>query len=156
MHGLNPVVVPSILVIGYGNTLRGDDAVGQHLARAVSSWNVPGLTALAAHQLTSDLADSLSSTKLAIFVDARLAADGDFVELHRLEPVPFEGLAAHGSNPRALLSLALAVYGRHAPAWLVSVPGVDFSLREELSATAARSAEIALARIAALIGLEHL
>ena len=154
MSGRNSSASGNILVIGYGNTLRGDDAVGQHVALAVSDWSVPGLTALAVHQLTSDLAEPLSTAQLAILVDARLAAEGDFVELHPLEPSTFVGLAAHASNPRGLLALALAVYGRHAPAWLVSVPAVDFSLREGLSATATRGAEDALAQIAALIGIK--
>jgi hydrogenase maturation protease len=140
-----------ILVIGYGNTLRGDDAVGQHVALAVSNWNVPGLTVAAVHQLTPDLAEPISKVDLAIFVDAKLAGERDLVDVRMLAPSNSPGLSGHTSDPRALLSLASAVFGQHPRAWLATVPAVDFSLREGLSATASRGAADALARIASLI-----
>jgi hydrogenase maturation protease len=143
-----------ILVIGYGNTLRGDDAVGQHVALAISNWKVPGLTVTAVHQLAPDLAVPLSSAELAIFVDAKLACERDVVEVQMLAPSSAAGLAGHTSDPRALLSLALAVFGRHPRAWHVTVPAVDFSFREGLSAIASRGAADALAQIAALIDAE--
>jgi Ni,Fe-hydrogenase maturation factor len=55
----------AILVIGYGNELRGDDAIGQWVARAV-----------AAHQLTPELAEDLAHTDYAVFVDAYRAEAG--------------------------------------------------------------------------------
>jgi hydrogenase maturation protease len=141
----------NVLVIGYGNTLRGDDAVGQHVALAVSNWNVPGLAVEAVHQLTSDLAEPLSRADLAIFVDAKLAGEPDLVEVRSLEASGTPETFGHTSNPQSLLALASAVFGRHPPAWLISVPAVDFSLREGFSATAMRGAAEALALVAALI-----
>jgi hydrogenase maturation protease len=141
----------NILVIGYGNTLRGDDAVGQHVALAISKWQMAGLSVRAAHQLTPDLAEPVSRAALVIFVDGQLAGEEDAVTVHRLEALPCTRYAGHTSDPRGVLALALAVYGRHAPAWLVLVPGLDFSTREELSATAARGIAEATGRVAALI-----
>jgi hydrogenase maturation protease len=154
VDGRDGIATRNIVVIGYGNTLRGDDAVGQHVALAVSNWNVLGLTGVAVHQLTCDIAELLSRADLAIFVDAKLAGEPDLVEVRMLDPSNTPGLAGHTSDPRALLSLASAVFGHHPPSWLVSVPAVDFSLREGLSATAARGAADALARVAALIGAD--
>jgi hydrogenase maturation protease len=141
----------SILVIGYGNTLRGDDGVGQHVALAISKWRMPGLNVKAAHQLTAELAEPVSQADLVIFVDGQVAGEEGDVTVHRLEPSPGAGFAGHTSDPRGVLALALAVYGRYAPAWLVLVPGDDFSVREDLSATAFRGAGEAIVRIAALI-----
>ncbi len=140
-----------VLVIGYGNTLRGDDAVGQHVALAVSQWQMPGLAVKAAHQLTAELAEPVSQADLVIFVDGQVAGEEDAVTVHRLEPSPGAGFGGHTSDPRGVLALALAVYGRHAPAWLVLVPGHDFSVGEQLSATAARGVTEAIVRIATLI-----
>ena len=140
-----------ILVIGYGNTLRGDDGVGQHVALAASKWKVPGLAVEVVHQLTSDLAEPLSKADVAIFVDARLSRDGESVGVDPLDPSDTVGPAGHTSDPRSLLAIASAVFGHHPLAWLVSVRAVDFSLREGLSATASRGAALALARVADLI-----
>ncbi len=45
-----------LLIIGYGNTLFGDDGLGQLIAQRVAEWAVPGVLALARHELTPELA----------------------------------------------------------------------------------------------------
>jgi hypothetical protein len=47
---------PEIFVIGYGSTLRSDDSAGPRAAAAVGDWALPGVRAMAAQQLTPDLA----------------------------------------------------------------------------------------------------
>src|SRR5947209_7059306 len=47
LGGLEGAVMGGVLVIGYGNELRGDDGVGPCVARTVASWQRPGLRALA-------------------------------------------------------------------------------------------------------------
>jgi hydrogenase maturation protease len=152
-YGRSPANPGTILVIGYGNTLRADDGVGQRVALAASAWDRPGLAALAVHQLTPELAEPLATAELALFVDARLAG-GEAVELLPLDPSQSGGLTGHASDPRCLLALTRALYGRHPRAWLIAVPAADFSLGEGLSAAAERGAEDALERIAALIEVE--
>jgi hydrogenase maturation protease len=148
----NGIATRRVLVIGYGNTLRGDDGVGQHVALAVAKWNVPGLTVMTVHQLTAELAEPIASAKLAVFVDAKVAALGDLVEVHALQSANTDLSIGHTCDPRSLLALASAIYGRQPSAWVVSVPAADFSVREGLSATASRGVTLALARIAELIG----
>jgi hydrogenase maturation protease len=46
-----------VLVLGYGNTLRRDDAVGPLAAEAVAGWGRPGVLALALPQLLPELAE---------------------------------------------------------------------------------------------------
>ncbi|HZW30616.1 MAG TPA: hydrogenase maturation protease, partial [Isosphaeraceae bacterium] len=143
-----------VLVIGYGNTLRTDDGVGRRVAMAVASWELPGMRSIAVHQLTPELAEPLANAELAIFVDARFADGEETVEVHRLEPSASRGGLGHVSDPRSLLALARAIYGGSPRTWLVMVPAADLSLGEGLSSTAARGAEVALARIATLIEAE--
>jgi len=46
-----------VLVIGYGNTLRGDDGLGQRAAEALAQRALPdGVEVLSCHQLTIELA----------------------------------------------------------------------------------------------------
>jgi hydrogenase maturation protease len=151
----NGIAARRVLVIGYGNTLRGDDGVGEHVALAVSKWNVPGLSAMSVHQLAVELAEPIARAELAIFVDAKIAAPGDLVEIHPLQSLNPVSSIGHTSDPRCLLALADGVYGRHPAAWLISVPAADFGVRDGLSATASRGAEMALARIAELIGANN-
>src|SRR5690349_11507086 len=81
----------STLVIGYGNDLRGDDAVGQRVAMAVARWRRPGVMAIAAHQLTPELATWLVRAKFAIFVDASYVEDeSPSPQFKRIEPSSVE------------------------------------------------------------------
>src|SRR4051812_33735392 len=152
----NHAIVPhgAVLVIGYGNTLRGDDAVGPRAASAVASWDLPGVIAKAVPQLTPELAEPLATAHLAIFVDARLAAEGELAEVRSIEPSdPGPGAAlGHVADPGCLLALAQTAYGTSPRSWLVTVPAADFSLGEGLSPVAERGLEEALRQISARLG----
>jgi hydrogenase maturation protease len=141
-----------VLVIGYGNELRSDDAAGPRAARAVAELNLPGVIALAVPQLTPELAEPLASSLLAIFVDACLADQGQEVEVQPLELSPPHPGAAlgHTQDPRGLLNLARTAYARCPASWLVTIPATDFSLGGKLSPQAARGVEQAVPRIVAL------
>ena len=53
----------SILVIGYGNTLRRDDAVGCLIADEVACWQRPGVRSMSVAQLTPELAAELAAAR---------------------------------------------------------------------------------------------
>ncbi|MCU0764787.1 MAG: hypothetical protein MUF32_01875, partial [Burkholderiaceae bacterium] len=56
------------LVIGYGSPIRGDDAVGPLAAEALSARPLPpGVTVLARHVLTAELAEDLAAAERVIF-----------------------------------------------------------------------------------------
>jgi hydrogenase maturation protease len=120
-----------VLVIGYGNTLRGDDGIGPAVAEAVAGLGLPGVRILVVHQLTPELAAVLADVRLAVFVDAGLGGDP-------LTATPLTADAAgpvmtHAADPRGLLALARAVYGRAPEAWLVTATGTDFWFGDGLS-----------------------
>jgi hydrogenase maturation protease len=151
MSGRLPAGGGKTLVIGYGNTLRSDDGVGQRVAVAVASWELPGLETIVVHQLSPELAEPLASAELVIFVDALPVESSTDVEVTALVAANSGVALAHASDPRALLSLTRAVYGQEPRAWLLTVPAVDFSLGEALSMTAETGAQEALRQIVALI-----
>jgi hydrogenase maturation protease len=127
------------LVIGYGNTLRGDDGVGPRIAAVVAGWARPGVEAIAVHQLGPELAVPLAEADRAFFVDARGAGAS---ESYQVRPVGAGGVSSalgHASDPRALLALAAAAFGRHPEAWTVTVPATVLDLGEGLSPTATRA-----------------
>jgi hydrogenase maturation protease len=138
------------LVIGYGSELRGDDAVGRHVARQAAGWRRPEVRALSVHQLTPELAEPLSEADVAVFVDASADGVAGAVQLRRLDAAP--GAApGHTSDPRWLLALTEALYGRRPEAWLVTVPASSFGLGEGLSAAAEHGASVALWEINRLV-----
>jgi Ni,Fe-hydrogenase maturation factor len=165
---------PATVVIGYGNDLRGDDAIGPLAARAVAAWDASGVCGLAVHQLTPELAEILATAELAIFVDALVSAPatassasfsilpacgegepGDVgeaaVEVLPLAPGATDSAIGHTADPRALLALAAALYGRCPPAWSISVPAQSFAFGAPLSPVAARGLATALQQVSNLI-----
>jgi hydrogenase maturation protease len=145
-----PEVGPAV-VIGYGSPLRGDDGVGPRVAETVAGWALPGVQALAVHQLTPELAEALAAARLAVFVDARPDPGGGTVEVSRLEPSEVASAVGHVSDPHGLLALTRAVYGRCPPAWWVTVPAAEFGPGERLSPGATLGVGEALAVVARLL-----
>jgi hydrogenase maturation protease len=144
----------SVVVIGYGNDLRGDDAVGPLAATAVAEWDVPGVQVLAVHQLTPELAEVLAAAELAIFVDACVSSEREEVETRLLAPATLDTALGHTGDPRELLALIKALYGHCPAAWSITVPAQSFAYGAALSSTAERGLAAALQELRALIA-EH-
>lgn len=140
----------NVVVIGYGNDLRCDDGIGQRVAKGLNLANVKSL---AVHQLTPELAETLKTADLAIFVDACLSLESLEnlnVQVRWLEPEN-KIITGHTANPESLLALTQAIYGHYPPAWLVTVPGVNFELGENLSPIGERGVAGALEKIAQIV-----
>jgi hydrogenase maturation protease len=141
-------------VIGYGNDLRGDDAVGPFAATVVAAWDMPGVQALAVHQLMPELAEALAVANLVIFVDACAPAPlagEEFVSVRPIEPAAVDSAIGHTGDPCALLALTKALYGRCPVAWSIIVPARNFAFGADLSPDAERGLAAALQQIRDLI-----
>jgi hydrogenase maturation protease len=141
----------SILLVGYGNDLRSDDGVGQKVAELVHHWGVSNVTTLAVHQLTPEIAQTLSEHDFAIFVDAYQANEKAEVEVQPLELTNSILTSNHISDPQALLTLASNLYHHHPQAWLIKIPAINFELGETLSEVTENALEQALEEIDFLI-----
>ena len=120
------------LVIGYGNTLRGDDGVGVRVAEAVAALQLPGVHAMSCHQLSPEDAEHVSQAGRVVFVDA---AAGGFseVQLVPLSPGETTQLMAHAADPRTVLALAREIFGHAPAAWALTIPAARMGFSEELS-----------------------
>ena len=56
----------AFLIIGYGNTLRGDDGAGRRVVEALADTLPPG-AAVSLHQLTPEWAETISHVDHVIF-----------------------------------------------------------------------------------------
>ena len=107
--------MPDVLILGYGNTLRGDDALGVHAAHALHDFYCADgeVRVLATSQLTIDLAEDISQANFILFIDA--AASGLPGEIHSEQILPSAGEKVrftHHWTPRTLLMLSKQLYGK--------------------------------------------
>jgi hydrogenase maturation protease len=136
-----------LLVIGYGNELRGDDAVGAKVAAEVAGWKLAGLRTLACHQLTPELADPIAAAERVIFVDA-VGADSKEVTMCEIEAAgPAPDIMTHVVDPKTLLRLAKQVFGRCPRAWWLTIPVECLDFGEKLTPLAQRGVQQALEKI---------
>lgn len=142
------------LVIGYGNTLRGDDGLGYRVAEAVESWGMDNLEAYPCHQLTPDLAALLADQERVFFVDASLPQNPHSpLVLTRLQitPMPTPTFTGHHSHPLDLLALTQQLYGHTPLAYTLLLPTWAMGYGEDLSPVAERGLGQALRWLQELI-----
>lgn len=139
------------LVIGYGNELCGDDAVGPRVAMVVADWKLPAVKSLAVPQLTPKLTSELAKTNYVMFVDACAQKN---IQMVQIDPITIYehqpasmAFAAHSYDPLALLNLTQRFYNRHPQAWLLQIPIEACELGSELSSVARQGCARALRSI---------
>jgi hydrogenase maturation protease len=129
--------MPRVLIVAYGNPLRGDDGVGWIVAEQLQRTLVPPeVEILKLQQLVPEIAEELSHANAVIFVDA--SCDGVPGEIRR-KPVtapPGKVRFSHHLSPADVLELARQLYGAAPQAFCISLTGHNFGHNEELSPTA--------------------
>ena len=105
-----------ILIIGYGNVLRADDAVGCCAAEQLQQHyrDDPDVEVIASHQLTPEMALDISRSEFVVFLDASSAEEPGKISQTRILPDTAHVGFTHQLTPATLLSLAEQLYG-HAP-----------------------------------------
>ncbi|MGD1043974.1 MAG: hydrogenase maturation protease [Bacteroidota bacterium] len=121
-----------VLVIGYGNTLRGDDAAGVHAAELVAKRH-PEIICVCVHQLVPELAEQIAECNLVFFIDAQKDITETNARLVALS-VDADQPRTHFISPESLLALSQQLY-QHIPAkaYVVGIPAAQFEFSEELS-----------------------
>jgi len=139
-----------LLVIGYGNTLRGDDAVGRRVAEALQELRLPGVRVLSCDLLTPELADHISKARRVVFVDASVELS-EMVQLRPAAPAECSQILGHTAEPGTLLAVARDLFGFAPQAWWLTIPIANIELGEELSEKASEGMRVALAKIRQLV-----
>ena len=134
----------AVLIIGYGNTLRGDDGIGRRLVEELADRKLPRVRTRSVHQLTPELAEELAACGAVIFVDASLGRSGDTVSMRQIAAEGRFAAIDHVMRPNEVLAFARAMYGSTPPAWWLTVPGENFEVGESLSVAARTAAAAAL------------
>lgn len=105
-----------VLILGYGNTLRGDDALGIHAAHALHDFYCTDgrVRVLATSELTFDLAEDIAQARIIIFIDAAVSGLPGEIHSEEILPAGEKVRFTHHWTPRNLLMLCKQLYG-HAP-----------------------------------------
>jgi hydrogenase maturation protease len=138
-----------VLVIGYGNPLRGDDGIGWNAANALAETvQDDRVRIVACTQLTPELAESMSRADRVIFIDASLSLAAGQLHVGRLTADDrTEELWTHHLDPRTLLLCAQILYGESPEVVLITMGGASFDCRDELSPAVREQFPVLLARI---------
>lgn len=150
-----------ILIIGYGNRLRRDDGVGPTLARMIQeNEQLDDIRVIEAHQLVPELAEDMAASDVTavIFLDASVVMGkmdiSDIMaglEVRRLDSVAATPSFSHQCDPSTLLSYVALLCARKPQAWLVSIPGVDFTYGQGFSEVALHSLAVAQDKVLDLL-----
>jgi hydrogenase maturation protease len=146
-----------ILVFGYGNPSRGDDALGPLLIERLESMlgkaDIPpedGVECLTDFQLQIEHALDLRGRRRVLFIDAHIDCEPPW-RLTRLRPERDASYSTHAISPSAVLRVYQEYFDEQPPpSFLLGIRGERFELGEPLSPTATRHLDEALTLVLAL------
>ena len=134
--GLEAGAPPPVLVFGWGNPSRGDDALGPLFVDAIEAMKLPGVECLTDFQLQVEHALDLKGRQRVLFVDASANAAAPFT-IERIEPARDSSFTTHAVSPQAILQVFREVEAEPPPpCWLLAIRGEGWELGTPTSAAA--------------------
>ena len=126
-----------VLLFGYGNLSRGDDALGPLLLEYVERHcGLDAIEILSDFQLQIEHALDLDNRRLVLFVDASIACIDAF-DFTVLKPARDKSYTTHAMSPAAVLDVYQSIKKQTPPpCFLLSIKAEKFELGDGLSANA--------------------
>ena len=133
-----------ILIFGWGNPSRGDDALGPLFVERIEALNLPGVECLTDFQLQVEHALDLLDRERILFVDASLEAEPPYRH-SRLSPARDATFSTHAITPESVMQVYVDLHDdAPPPCELLAIRGEGFELGEPLSAAATANLEAAM------------
>jgi hydrogenase maturation protease len=140
MDGLAP-----ILIFGWGNPSRGDDALGPLFIERIEALGLAGVECQTDFQLQVEHALDLENRSRILFVDASLEAPAPYRH-SRLFAARDASFTTHAMTPEAVMQVYAELHdAAPPPCTLLAIRGERFELGEPVSPVAAAHLEAALA-----------
>ena len=134
-----------VLIFGYGNPSRGDDAIAPQLLSRLEALQPAGVELITDFQLQVEHALDLAGRELALFIDASVSGESPYT-FTRLLPQQDNSYTSHEMSPAAVLHVYRQInQDAPPPTYQLAVRGEFFDLGAPLSETAAANAEAAFA-----------
>jgi hydrogenase maturation protease len=137
---------PSMLILGIGNPLRGDDGIGVYVCAQLEELNTPRISVQTTHQLYTEWIYIFRQYDVVLLVDASLSDQEVVIRPISTAPVSSVNLSHHvaASQVAALTSL---IVGSATRFFECAVPGDAFGLSDQLSEKGRMHADLAVAMI---------
>jgi len=130
-------MVKPVMVFGYGNLSRGDDALGPLLLEYIeNNISLDDIEIQTDFQLQIEHALDLENRQFILFIDASVDCN-KACDLSELIPARDNSYTSHAMNPSAVLAVYQEIKNQTPPpCFLLSIKGESFELGEGLSANA--------------------
>jgi len=131
----------SILIVGYGNSLRSDDGLGPNVVTHLSSLpeiaNDSTITVTISHQLVPEMAELIAQNRIVVFIDSRAASPEHppgSIHWEMIQPDPQKPVTmGHHFTPSGLLSYTNAIFRVQPMAYVASVSAESFDYGDALT-----------------------
>lgn len=123
-------------LIGYGNTLRGDDGIGVSIVLQLSAICAfkQVLDCFTYEQLDIAISDTLLKYEQVIFIDCSITVPYGAVSCKAIRPDSTAKVSlTHHLSPEQLITLLDVLYAHKPIAYLIQVGGRFFDFGEDLS-----------------------
>ena len=148
---LEESTVPHLLIFGYGNPSRGDDALGPLLLERLKEHfdekprSIEAIELLTDFQLQIEHVLDLVNRDLVLFVDAHVSCPSPYSFQLLLEKFD-ASYTSHALSPEAILWVYQQINGQSPPpSFLLSIRGEGFELGDGLSRKAQDNLDAAVA-----------
>jgi hydrogenase maturation protease len=132
--------MPHTLIVGYGNSLRGDDGAGYVAAELLRDrLHDPDVEILSQHQLLPELMEPMARAAHVVFIDAAVSGRAGKFNKIPLRPAPACSRFTHHATPESLLAGVQRLYGHTPEATLYTIPGRNFELGQDLTPSVRRA-----------------
>ena len=134
-----------VLIFGWGNPSRGDDALGPLFVERIEAMGLSGVECLTDFQLQVEHALDLHGRSRILFVDASIEAAAPFTA-ERIAPAKDASFTTHAMTPQSVLQVYRDLEDEDPPpCWLLAIRAENCELGEGLGAQAQQNLEAALA-----------
>lgn len=139
----------SILVLGYGTPIRGDDALGWVAIDELSKKDFPDYVQMEAHhQLLPEHVFLFEEYDKIIFVDIEESGDPGQIKRYDLSRAEInEDAFTHVFSPQKLISMTRDYFGASPEGVLYTLSGQEFDFKEGLSESVLQALPELLRRI---------
>ena len=143
-----------VLVIGLGNTLCGDDALGRIASERVQALvDSRQVRVISQCSLTPELAAAMAEVSLVIFLDAAADGPADRIATQQLAATDPLDPITHRLDADALLGLTGHLYGHIPESFAITFRGASFGYSDQqLSPEACAACDLLVQETLRLIG----
>ena len=136
-------MIKPILIFGYGNLSRGDDALGPLLLEHIETTaDLNEIELLTDFQLQIEHALDLENRQLVLFIDASVSSETAYSFI-QLQAAKDKSYTTHAMSPAAVLQVYQSIKKQPPPpCFLLSIQGLSFELGEGISPQAQQNLQI--------------